>query len=79
MERRQMINEESGFKLLDYCKYDYKQIAIVLLVVELSEGPEAVDRLVEGITALQVKRNVEHFANQLREVLAMEEVVTGGS
>jgi hypothetical protein len=35
--------EKSGFRLLDYFGYDYKLTAIVLLVVELSEGPEARD------------------------------------
>ena len=74
-----MINEETGFKLLDYFKYDYKLTAIVLLVVELSEGREAVDELLAGIVTPNVRRNVEHVANQLREVLGMEEVVTGGS
>jgi hypothetical protein len=66
-----MITTESGFKLLDYFKYDYKQIAVVLLVVELSEGREAVDRLLDGISALQVRRNAEHFLGQLRDALGM--------
>jgi hypothetical protein len=73
-----MINEETGFKLLDFFKYDYKQIAVVLLLVELSEGREAVDKLLDGITAPQVRRNLEHFLGQLREVLGMTEEVTGG-
>jgi hypothetical protein len=68
----------SSEKAIDYFKYDYKQIAIVLLVVELSDGREAVDRLLEGIVTPNVKRNVEHAFGQLREVLGMEEVVTGG-
>jgi hypothetical protein len=75
-----MINEESGFKLLDYFKYDYKLTAIVLLVVELSEGPEARDRLLEGILAPQVRRNVKLVADQLRDVLGMEkEEVSSGN
>jgi len=73
-----MINEESGSKLLDFFKYDHKQIAVVLLLIELSEGPEAVDRLLEGITALQVRRNLEHFLGQLRDALGMTEEVAGG-
>jgi hypothetical protein len=75
----EMIDEETGFKLLDFLRYDYKLTAIVLLVVELSEGLEARDRLLEGIVTPNVRRNVEHFANQLRKVLAMTEEVTGGA
>jgi hypothetical protein len=71
-----MINEESGFKLLDFFGYSYKDVAVVLLLVELSEGREAVDRLLEGITALQVRRHVEHVAGQLREVLGITEEVS---
>ena len=75
MEREPMINEESGFKLLDFFNYDYKQTAIVLLLVELSEGQEAVDRLLEGMPTPQVRRNVEHVFGQLLEVLAMTEEI----
>jgi hypothetical protein len=66
-----MINEQSGMKLLDYFGYDYKLTAIVLLLIELSEGPEARDRLLEGILSPQVRRNVEHVADQLRDALGM--------
>jgi hypothetical protein len=52
-------------------------MAIVLLVIELSEGREAVDKLLEGIPSFQVRRNVEHFVGQLREALALEEEVAG--
>jgi hypothetical protein len=73
-----MIDKETGFKLLDYFKYDYKVTAIVLLVVELSEGREAVDRLLDGIVTPNVRRNVEHVFGQLREALDMKEEVTEG-
>ena len=73
-----MIDKETGFKFLDYFNYDYKLTAIVLFVLELSEGREAVDRLLEGITALQVRRNLEHFLGQLRDALGMTEEVAGG-
>jgi hypothetical protein len=70
-----MINEETGMKLLDYFKYDYKPIAVVLLVVELSEGRETVDKVLEGIPTPQVRRNLEHFVGQLRDVVGMREEV----
>ena len=63
----------NALQLLEYLKYDYRQLAMVLLVVEQRDGGETVDRLLEEIPAPQVQKNARHFVNTLRELCSVEE------
>ena len=63
----------NALQLLEYLKYDYRQLAMVLLVVEQRDGRETVDRLLEEIPAPQVQKNAKHFVNTLRELCSVEE------
>jgi hypothetical protein len=54
--------------LIEHLNYDYRDLSIVLLVVEQRDGKEAVDRLLEEIPAPQVRKNAKHFVNRLREL-----------
>ena len=63
----------NALQLLEYLKYDYRQLAMVLLVVEQRDGREAIDQLLEEIPAPQVQKNAKHFVNTLRELCSVEE------
>jgi hypothetical protein len=63
----------NALQLLEYLKYDYRDLSMVLLVVEQRDGREAIDRLLEEIPAPQVQKNAKHFVNTLRELCSVEE------
>ena len=63
----------NALQLLEYLKYDYRDLSMVLLVVEQRDGREVVDRLLEEIPAPQVQKNAKHFVNTLRELCSVEE------
>jgi hypothetical protein len=63
----------NALQLLEYLNYDYRYLAMVLLVIEQRDGREAVDRLLEEIHAPQVQKNARHFVNTLRELCSVEE------
>ena len=63
----------NALQLLEHLNYDYRNLSIVLLVVEQRDGREAVDRLLEEIPAPQVQKNAKHFVNTLRELCSVEE------
>jgi hypothetical protein len=67
----------NALQLLEYLKYDYRQLAMVLLVVEQRDGRETVDRLLEEIPAPQVQKNAKHFVNTLRELCSVEGEAAG--
>jgi hypothetical protein len=67
----------NALQLLEYLKYDYRQLAMVLLVVEQRDGRETVDRLLEEIPAPQIQKNAKHFVNTLRELCSVEEEEAG--
>jgi hypothetical protein len=66
----------NALQLLEHLNYDYRNLSIVLLVVEQRDGREAVDRLLEEIPAPQVQKNAKHFVNTLRELCSVEEEVS---
>ena len=63
----------NALQLLEHLNYDYRNLSIVLLVVEQRDGREAIDRLLEEIPALQLQKNAKHFVNTLRELCSVEE------
>ena len=63
----------NALQLLEFLNYDYRQLAIVLLVIEQRDGRETVDRLLEEIPAPQLQKNARHFVNTLRELCSVEE------
>ena len=63
----------NALQLLEFLNYDYRSLAIVLLVIEQRDGGEAIDRLLEEIPAPQVQKNAKHFVNTLRELCSVEE------
>jgi hypothetical protein len=64
----------NALQLLEFLNYDYRSLAIVLLVVEQRDGREAIDRLLEEIPALQIQKNARHFVNTLRELCRGAEI-----
>jgi hypothetical protein len=62
----------NALRLIEHLNYDYRDLSIVLLVVEQREGRERVDQLLEEIPSSQVKRNAKHFVNRLRELCSEE-------
>ena len=63
----------NALQLLEHLNYDYRNLSMVLLVVEQRDGREAIDRLLEEIPAPQVQKNAKHFVNRLRELCSVEE------
>jgi hypothetical protein len=63
----------NALQLIEYLNYDYRYLAILLLVIEQREGRETVDRLLEEIPAPSVQKNAKHFVNTLRELCSVEE------
>jgi hypothetical protein len=49
MEGKMNIDESSTGKLLEFVQYDYRQFAFAVVLVELSEGPEVANRLLDGL------------------------------
>ena len=72
-----MIRKETGMKLLEMHNFDYRQVAVIALIIELSEGKEKVSELLEGIPTPQIRKNMEGYIDRLRDVLGMKEEVTG--
>jgi hypothetical protein len=65
----------NAMKLVEFFSYDYKLVALALLLVEQREGREAVDKLLQDIEAPTVRRNLTHFVTRLRQILETEETV----
>ena len=63
----------NALQLLEHLNYDYRNLSIVLLVVEQRDGREAIDQLLAEIPAPQVQKNAKHFVNTLRELCSVEE------
>jgi len=62
----------NALQLIEFFNYDYKYLAILLLVVEQREGRETVDRLLDEIPAPPVQKNAKHFVTRLRELVDEE-------
>jgi hypothetical protein len=66
----------NAMQLIEYLNYDYRYLAVVLLVIEQRDGREFVDRLLEEIPGPQVQKNAKYFVNRLRELCSVEEEVS---
>lgn len=67
----------NALELIKFFNYDYRDLAIVLLVVEQREGREKADRLLDEIPAPSVQKNARYFVNSLRALVEEQEAGSG--
>jgi hypothetical protein len=61
----------NGEMLLRTMRFDFEKIACVLLAVELAQGRDAMDRILNSIGSVELRKNVLGVLVQLREALAL--------
>jgi hypothetical protein len=62
----------NGDMVLRAMRFDFEKIACVLLAVELAQGRDAMDRVAQSISSVELRKNVLAVVDQLRKALALE-------